>query len=256
VTRILSLLFALTLQTSGNWPTLAQELADARVPLPPRVDGGGRITSFATFADDRSYLIAYYDLVADGLLHTLNVRAYDRRTGQWRVATFDEIGSVMLISRAGATFCIEGHTSPSSGPLLVLSADLTRRHITDGWIVFTAPDGRALFVRGMRHFAPTHAEVLAMYDPSANRDVSIYPAASNNDRGSESDGGIWIDRTIGAVAPGRRANTVEFPVTVQRMRVESDNLPHEAGAKEQRQVTCDLSPRVPVCREEPHADHP
>jgi hypothetical protein len=244
------MLLALAVQTSGNWPTLAQELTDARVPLPPRVDGGARITSFATFADDRTYLIAYYDLVADGLLHTLKVRAYDKRTGRWQVATFDEIGSVILISRAGATFCIQGHSSPSSGPLLVLAADLTRRHLTDGWIVFTASDGRALFVRGMRHVAPTHAAVLAMYDPSANRDVSIYPAASHNDRGSETDGDVWIDRTIGDVAPGRRANTIEFQVTVQRMRLESDNLPHEAGAKEQRQVTCDLSPRVPVCREQ------
>jgi hypothetical protein len=249
--RIFALALLLALQANAPQATLGSELRDHGVVLPPGVDGRQPITSFATLDDNLGVVIAYYDAVRDGGLHTLNVRAFDRRTHRWRAATFEPTGSVLSVTRVGDSLYLEGHASPSSGPLLVLSADLRFRHEMDGWIVFTTDDHRVLFVRGMRHFAPTHAEALAVYDPVSNRDVTIYPATSDNDRGAERDGDLWIDRDIGDIAKGTREGTVVFPVTVQRMQIESDNQAHEAGPKARLSVTCDLSPRVPVCRDTP-----
>ncbi len=245
---LIALLVSSVQQPATNWPTLAETLREHHALMPAGVDGAQRITSFAVLDDDRFVVIAYYDVVQDGLLHALHVRAYDRRARRWRAGAFDEIGSVLSIRRVGGLFFLEGHSSPSSGPLLVLAADLTLRRRMDGWIVHTAADGRVLFVRGMIHFAPAHAEALAVYDPASNRDITIYPAGRGDDRGIEREGDVLIDRTIGTIAPGSDANTIDFPVTVQRMRVESDNLGHPVGAKEDRRVTCDLTPRVPVCR--------
>jgi hypothetical protein len=240
-----------TLQATSTWPTLAETLREHRVPMPDGVDGAQRITSFEMLDDAGGFVIAYYDVVPDGLLHTLHVRAFDRRSRTWHAAAFDAIGSVLSVQRAGRLLFLEGHSSPSSGPLLVLSAELTERHRMDGWIVHTIADGRVLFVRGMRHFAPTHAEALAVYDPATNVDVTIYPVGSDNDRGAEQEGELWIDRSFGDVVKGGRANTIEFPATVLRMRIESDNQGHEAGPKTRLAVTCDLTPRVPVCRDAP-----
>jgi len=236
-------------QAGGQWPTLAAELRDHNVPVPNGVNADGHITSFSTFDDERWFAIGYYDVAADGLLHDLRVRVFDKNSRAWRSATFAGIGSVLSIRRHGGVFFVEGHSSPSSGPLLVLSDDLRLKRDLEGWIVFTLADGRVIFSRGMRHFMPTQAQVLAVYVPATNRDADIYPARSDNDRGGEHVAGtdVWMDRTIGDVKAGKDGRTIEFTVTEQHMRIDANQRPIPAAAQVTRHVICDISRGLPAC---------
>src|SRR5262249_55865533 len=141
----------------------------------------------------------------------------------------------------------------SSSPLLVLREDLTLKRQLEGWINWTLDDGRVIFERGMIHFAPTHADVLAIYDPVANRDVTFYPAGRQNHRGFEEVPGtdLRIDRDIGFIQAGTRRHMIEFPVTVREIRLDNDQQGHAVRPETHLLVTCDLTPRVPTCRERP-----
>jgi hypothetical protein len=254
-----TLLVSAALQAGGNWPTLAETLRDAGVPIPSDAAGAGRITSFAESDDARWFVIAYYDEMPDGLLHELHVRAFDKRLRIWRSVTMESIGSILSIARRGGLFYIEGHSSPSATPLLVLDQRLSLKRRLDGWPKLFLADGRLLFVRSMRHFAPTHAEVLAQYDPASDHDVTIYPAGRVNDRGAEKapgPGDVWVDRVIGEVTPGRHPKTIEFRVTVEPMRIEQDNRGHSAGPILTIDMWCDTSRRVPPCRPFPKEVRP
>jgi hypothetical protein len=251
LTLLLTVLVSAPVQFGGHWPTLAEALRGAGVPLPSDTNGAVRITSFGTLADDRVYLIAYYDATPDNLLGELHIRAFDKRRRVWRSVTMESIGSILSINRSGGLFYVKGHSSPSATPLLVLDTRLALKRTLDGWPKLFLADGRVLFVRSMRHFVPTHAEVLALYDPVSNRDVTIYPAWRVNDRGAEKvpgSGDLWVDRSIGDVTPGRRPQTVEFRVTVQPMRIERDNRGHAAAPTQTIDMSCDVSGRVPSCR--------
>lgn len=249
VTLFVTTFVAAPPQAGGQWPTLAAELGDHSVPVPDGVNAAVQITSFSTFEDERTFAIGYYDVVADGLLHDLHVRVFDKRARVWRSATFAGIGSVLSVKRHGGVFLVGGHSSPSSGPLLVLSDDLRLKRELEGWIVYTIPDGRVLFERGMVHFAPMHAGVLAVYDPAANRDTSIFPAGAGNDRGGERVPGtdLWFDRSIGEVTTGAAPHTIEFDVTTQHVSIGSDNRGHPAGPERKVHVVCDTSKRIPAC---------
>jgi hypothetical protein len=240
-------------QSKGEWPTLAAELTEHQVPLPAGVDGSRRITSFSEFDDDNWFAIGYYDVRADDTLRTLIVRAFDRRSGTWRSATFAEIGSVLALTHHGRLFYLRGHSSPSSSPLLVLHEDLTLKRELEGWEVWSLADGRVIFQRGMVHFAPAHAGVLAIYDPRTNRDVSVYPAGRHNHRGVEEIPGtdLFMDRGIGEAKAGTRPHTIVFPVTKQPIRIDEQQQGHPAGPEKHVLVTCDLTPRIPACRERP-----
>lgn len=246
---LLATLLAVSFQAGATWPTLAETLRDQRVPVPAGVDAMRRITSFSTFDDDRRFVIAYYEVEPDGLLHDLQVRVFDKRTRAWRAAAFPSIGSVLSVAFHGGVFLIEGHSTPSAGPLLVLSAGLRMKRDLDGWIVFTLPDGRVLFERSMVHFAPMHAEVLAVYDPATNRQTSIFPAGVTNDRGGEQVAGtdLWVDRSIGEVKAGAAPHTIAFDVKTQHVRIGDDNQGHPAGPERTVHVICDTSKRVPAC---------
>jgi hypothetical protein len=249
---LVTLLVSPSVQAGGHWPTLAAALGEHRVPVPASINASGRITSFSTFDDERWFAIAYYDIVSDGLLHDLQVRLFDKRHGTWRSTTRDGIGSVLSIHRSQRLFYVEGHASPSATPLLVLDERLAEKKALDGWPKFFLPDGRLIFSRSMIHFAPTHAEVLAIYDPATNREQTFYPQHVKNDRGGEQGtGGLWVDRYFGDVRRGARAGTVEFVATSQSMRLTESQRPEAVGPEIRRRVTCVVAAPVPVCREAP-----
>jgi hypothetical protein len=250
VLLLVTLLVRTPLQATGNWPTLAQALAEHHVPLPSGLDGAQRITSFAVLDDTRDFVIAYYDMAPDSLLHTLHVRALDKRARAWRAATFEPIGSILKVVGGGAVLYVEGHTSPSATPLLVLTRSLRRRRELDGWPELVLPDGRVVFHRSMRHFAPTHADVLAIYDPATDRERTLYPRGPINDRGAEHEGpDIWIDRTLSNVQSGPGRGMMQFRVQSQRMRLDARQAAAPASKAEDFAVTCDLA--TLACRPQP-----
>src|SRR6185295_11640951 len=150
------------------------------------VDIDRPMTSYSVSNDPDLFAIGYYEQTADGLLHELRVRALDKQSGVWRSASFDGIGSVLAITPHKGLLYLRGHGTPSAGPLLILTGDLGERRRLDGWPELFLADGRVVFQRSMRHFAPTHAAVLAVYDPVANTERTFYPSESvANDRGLE-----------------------------------------------------------------------
>jgi len=249
-----TLFLSMAAQSGGQWPAFADALREYDVPLPSGVDGRQAITSFAVIDEDRQFAVAYYELQPDrSRPERLHVRRFDKARRTWASATFDGIGSVLAFERHGGLFFLQGHSSPSNGPLLVVAPDLRLRRTMSGWIVFALPDGRVVFHRGMRHFVPTQAAILAIYDPATNRDVSFYPAGADNDLGAETVPGtdLWMDRSIGEVTSTTKGRTIEFTVTEQRMRLTAQQHPDPAGAKETFRVICSMTGRRPVCRRQP-----
>lgn len=245
----MTLILAVTIQTGGP---LGRELLVRSLPVPKdAADLELPITSYSVLDDSRGFVIAYYLAESDNSLHELRVRSFDKLTRTWRSATFPEpIGSVLSIKRGGGYLYIGGHSSPSAAPLLVLSADtLFRKRELDGWPVLLLDDGRVVFERSMIHFSPTHAEVLALYDPRIDLEQTLYPDASvTNERGGERVKGtdLWVERSIAKPINGPR--TIEFAVTSQRMRLDDHQVARPASAEERFSVLCDITVTPPTCR--------
>jgi len=236
-------------QAGGTWPTLAETLRAAAVPLPSGTAGTTRITSYDELNDAGSYVIGYYDLTRDNHLQTLHVRAFDKRRRTWQSVTLQEIGSILSIHRSGPYLVVEGHASPSGSAMLVLNDRLAVRQTLEGWPALFLADGRLIYVRAMVHFAPTHAEVLAVYDPAANRDATLYPVGTDNFRGGEQVSGtdLWVDRSIQDVKETPAHDAIAFSVKTQQMRLNAQQNPEAAGPEESFRVTCSLAGR-PACR--------
>jgi hypothetical protein len=244
---LILLLAAMGVQATA---TLGGEVVRRNLPAPPEVhDLEQAITSYAVLDDERGFVIGYYAVEPDGSLHELRVRAFDNGSRTWRLKTFDEpIGSVLSIQRGGRFLYVTGHSSPSAAPLLVLEPDLALKRTLDGWPELVLPDGRVLFHRSMVHFAPTHAAVLALYDPVADREVNVYPAnAARIERGIERDGEFWVDRAIDFVKEAGKPATIEFKVVEQRMRLAQNDRAVPASPEQRFTVVCDLAARVISC---------
>jgi hypothetical protein len=238
--------------------TLGAELLLRTFPVPPdAADLEQPITSYSTLDDDRGFAIAYYGVEPDGMLHELRVRRYDRASRVWRKWTRAEpIGSVLGLQRGGRFLFVRGHSSPSASPLLVLTDTLDFKRELDGWPKLVLADGRVFFVRSMVHFAPTHASALALYDPSKDREVAVYPApAVKNERGGEQIPGtdLWMERSIETLKLGKDG-TIEFPVIERRMRLNHEQRAVPAGPEERATVVCTINPPQPVCRRSEKTD--
>lgn len=233
--------------------TLASELRGRNLPIPPdAADIDHPIASYEVLDDAAGFVIGYYTLEADKLLHDLRVRSYDRQTATWRFATFDAIGSVVSIKRHAGLIYVTGHSSPSAAPLLVLFSDLRVKQELDGWIELLLEDGRVVFTRSMRHFMPAHAETLAIYDPRSDSQHSLFPPGVRYDRGSEHEPGsdLMLDRSIGTVEKGKAAGTIQFEIREQKRRVTRGGS-ETAGPEERFTVTCNISSSMPSCRKHP-----
>ena len=239
-TLVLVVALVLESQQAGS---LGLELANRNLPAPPRADDlNAPITSYSVLDDATGFVIAYYAEALDNQLHELRIRSYDKGSRTWRVlAQKEPTGSVVSIHRGGGFLYVAGHSSPSAAPTLVLTETLSLRRELDGWPELVLPDGRIIFHRSMIHFAPTHAGVLALYDPRSDREVNVYPAnADRIERGIERDGEFQIDRAIGTVKQGSKRNTIEFEAVEQRMRLNQDDRGVPASTQ-RLTVVCDLA---------------
>jgi len=248
-----ALLSAIMLSTERA-ETLASELAKRALPAPVEAtDLDREITSYSVFDDADSFVIAYYLIEADGLLHDLQLRAFDKQAATWTYGSTQEISSVLRMERRAGFLYVSGHSSPSAAPTLVLDQHLKVRHTLDGWLELVLADGRLVFQRSMRHFQPAHAALLAVYDPRRGIERTFYPAVhAENDRGLEwvsKDRDVAIDRTFsefGAVPPGH----IRFSVITQPIQVMRDgSRPVERVRR--LQVVCDVALAVPTCVEQP-----
>ena len=247
-----SLMVCLLLQSAPKTPaSVGAELLARNLPVPKdAADLDEPITSYSVLDDRQGFVIAYYGQEPDGLLHELRVRSFDARTRTWRSKTFPEpIGSILKIDRNASVIYVNGHSSPSATPTLVLSANLEVKRELDGWPVLMLDDGRMVFQRSMVHFAPAHGGALALYDPVADREVSLYPPPeANNERGVEAGGtGLLMDRVISAVKLGKAPGTLEFQVVEQPMQVTRENRGEAAGPERRRLVVCNVDASPPVC---------
>jgi len=233
--------------------TLKVELVQHHVPVPADAGDIDRpITSYSVSDDVDFFAIAYYPVSPDNLLQDLTIRTFDKRTGTWQRASFGSIGSVLEITRHKGLLYVRGHDSPSAGPLLVLSQDLHERRKLDGWPELLLDDGRVVFQRSMRHFAPTHAAVLAVYDPVANTERTFYPSASvANDRGHEwvRQPDLAVERSIESVRRGSGPQFIDIRATEQFRRITPDGLSEAAGPERRSVVTCDMGVDPPACRD-------
>jgi hypothetical protein len=253
---MLGLLVILVLQSAQKPPLpigVGAELLARNLPVPKdAADLDQPITSYSVLDDSRGFVIAYYAQEPDNILHELRVRSFDNRTRTWRSKTFPEpIGSILKIQRHAGYLYVTGHSSPSATPLVVLHETLELKRELDGWPMLMLDDGRVVFNRSMRHFAPTHAEVLALYNPAADREDSLYPAPGvNNDRGFEKDPAtdLWMDRSFTDVKKGTAPGTIEFVAIEQRMRLNPQNSADPAGPVQRRLVVCNVASVRPVCR--------
>ena len=134
--------------------------------------------------------------------------------------------------------------------MLVLTDKLAHRRTLDGWPMLVLRDGRLLFNRGMRHAAPTHAQVLAIYDPKSNSERTLYPRGAENDRGAEqNDDDLWVDRSFGKVRSTNNGRAVEFTSTTTLNRLDaSGTTAHREGPPTKHHVVCDVSGADLMCR--------
>jgi hypothetical protein len=245
---LVALVLAATIQ---NAPTLGAEVSRRNLPVPPvAADLDQPITSYSVLDDDGGFVIAYYGLEPDGLLHELRVRSFEARSRTWRTKQFAEpIGSVLSIQRHGGYLYLKGHSSPSAAPLLVLTEGLDRKRELDGWPMLMLDDGRVVYHRSMVHFAPAQAGALALYDPVADRVDSVYPPAGvANERGIERVPGtdLLVDRSFAEVKRGKAFGTIEFVAVEQRTRVTRDNRGEAAGPERRLRVVCNVAAGRPV----------
>jgi hypothetical protein len=242
---LVTLLVSARLQVNGNWPTLREVLDNAGVQPPSGFETSQRITSFSSLDDDDFwFVIGFYEVHPDGMLHELHVWAFDKRRERWRSVSFPEpIGSVITIQRGGSFFYLRGHST------LVLSESLQKRHALGGWPMLVLPDGRVVFERNMVQFAPAHSAILAIYDPRSNRETSFFPRGAGSGPGPEQVPGtdLWVDRTIGRVEGGGTANTIEFVVRTKRVTIAEDDSYVDVGPQTRQRIVCDVRPRVPSC---------
>jgi hypothetical protein len=248
-----ALVIAMVLSTPQA-ETLGSELAKHTFPAPAdATDLDREITSYDVFDGSDSFVIAYYLVEADGLLHDLHVRAFDKRAGAWTYGNTEGIGSVIRIQRAAGFVYVTGHSSPSAAPTLVLDQDLKVRNTLDGWLEMILGDGRVVFQRSMTHFQPAHAALLAIYNPQTRTEQTFYPAAgANNDRGFEwvsQDRRVVVDRILSEFVTGPRGH-IRFNVVTQQIQVMQDGS-RPLDAPRRFQVVCNVVVRVPTCAEGP-----
>ncbi len=234
---------------------LRAELLARNLPLPrDAADLDHPITSYAVLDDPAGFVIAYYTVEPDGLLHELRIRAHDKQTRAWRMMTrVEPIGSVLSVKRNGQFLYVGGHSSPSAAPLLVLTEDLKIVRELDGWPVLMLDGGRVVFSRSMVHFAPVHAQSLAVFDPRSGREDALYPAADVvNERGVERlpQPDQLMERSIQDVRKGKTAGTIAFTAVEQHMRLDPQQAAKPASIERRRHMSCSVRVTPPVCRAE------
>jgi hypothetical protein len=146
------------------------------------------ITSGAELNAGVQFAIAYYVSDASGLLKApLFIDIFDRNTRRWRTGIIESatanwkgmdvdcFGSVLSITAISDSYALETHNNPSAGCELILTRDLKLKTSLYGWIVGHFADGGTIYERSQVHFATVHPAEIAMYDPAAGTDFTIFP---------------------------------------------------------------------------------
>ena len=111
--------------------------------------------------------------------------------------------------------------TPSAGTTVVLRiADLSEAGRFAGWPVLTVLPDLLVFTRSMVHFAPAHAEALALFDVATGIETSLYPPRPSSPDQTRPDVHYSsfayeaaTDRLTFAVSMSSRQDTVALPVT-------------------------------------------
>jgi len=241
---LLTLALTVVLGTQRAEPRLLGEvLKSHNVPVVPEIsDTDHRITSYEVFDTGDWFAIAYYRHRNDERLDTLTMRAFNRRDRRWRATVIDEtFGSILGLEHHGERFYVTGHYNPSAAPTLVLSSDLRRIRVIQGWPVLMLPDGRVVIHGNAVHFAPAHPAELTIYDPKANTLTRLYPVTP------DPDGYPMFDRRIVDVAWNTVRRVVTFSTTEQLVDVNRDNARVDAGPERRYTVTCTVARSGPRC---------
>ncbi len=144
------------------------------------------IASYATFDNQKNFLIAYYLDDGSGLLkEPLLLSAFDKVSQQWRsgeiwgqqlrendAACF---GSILRIDASPSAYYLDTHINPSAGCIVIVSKDLSVRGSLYGWFLAAFRDGTIVYHNSQIHFAPVHAAEISVYDVNRGRDIKIYP---------------------------------------------------------------------------------
>jgi hypothetical protein len=182
--------FVLVVFPSAAWAeTLNEVIAKSSAPpdARPLANLNREIADYSVLDTQGTLAIAYY-VPGDGPVHEgpLFVDRYDRKTRQWRSASFsrdqlatagsDCVGSITSLSANAAGYLATTHITPSAECTLVLSPDLQLRATLYGWPLATLADGSIVYHRSQIHFAAVHAAEVAIYSRKTGRSYTIYPA--------------------------------------------------------------------------------
>lgn len=150
----------------------AAEAADA-----PAIDEVLTSSDFGVAAN--AFAAGYYfrsELSGD-LLGPFHLSVFDARTGRWTHARPpDAPGSIFGVYVTDRSIVVQGHDTPSSGPLLVFDrTTLTRATAAQGCCVQVLPSGTIAFIGHMTHFAATHQYRLFVIDAVSRTETLVFP---------------------------------------------------------------------------------
>jgi hypothetical protein len=152
-------------------------------PVLPALDQ--KITGGAELDSPEQFAIAYYlDKGTRNLVPPLYVLRFDRKTRTWQKGEIGDsaeavidpcLSQVLDVRSFGEGLVIETHINPSAGCALLLSGNLKLEATLDGWVLDAFSDGALLYHRSQVHFATVHPAEIAVFDPRAKKDFTIFP---------------------------------------------------------------------------------
>lgn len=174
--------------------TLEQVLraADVRTDSLSKSELEKKITSYAENKNGNTYLLGFYEVQGDGLLHLpLRLLRYERASSaitqaavQRLFATFSDTpgelpdfcaGSVLNICETPGHVLVRTHINPSAGCELVFSEQFQLQASFTGWFVANLRSDQLLLHENEIHFASQHAMTLKIVDMLQRRITEIYP---------------------------------------------------------------------------------
>lgn len=181
----LMLLFSSAASAETLYEVVAK--SHAAPEMRPLANLNREIANYSVLDTQGVFAVAYYvQGDAPGLDGPLYVDRFDRRSRQWRSASFtrdqltasgaDCLGSVTSLSAGASGYVLTTHIHPSAACTLVLSANLGLRTALYGWPLAALADGSLVYHRSQIHFAPVHAAEIAIYNSRTGRSYTIYPA--------------------------------------------------------------------------------
>ena len=150
----------------------------AAITSPDPRDLDRELTTSSFGFDANSFVAACYfvDEAKDQRLGPFHLIRFDRASGHWNRRTLDEPqGAPIGVVIGQRNILVRTTLTPSAGLILVLNQTLGSVATLNGFDPVETPDGVVLFRGNMRHFAPTHAETLWVFDGRSGTPTEIFP---------------------------------------------------------------------------------